>query len=84
MGSWKGRGNQYIQLVEVLYCKLPTTGKQLAAFPLEVGLGLLLSEVCMRPFDTVVKPPLPSASCGNCKMFEISVSETRRNANMHG
>ena len=25
-----GRGNQYIQLVKVLYCKLPTIGKQLA------------------------------------------------------
>ena len=35
-GSWKGRGNQYIQLVKVLYCKLPTNGKQLSAFPLEV------------------------------------------------
>ena len=35
-GSWKGRGNQYIQLVKVLYCKLPTNGKQLPAFPLEV------------------------------------------------
>ena len=23
-GSWKGRGNQYIQFVRVLYCKLPT------------------------------------------------------------
>ena len=23
-GSWKGRGNQYIQLVKVLFCKLPT------------------------------------------------------------
>ena len=38
MGSWKGRGNQYIQLVKVLYCKLPTNGKQLPAFPLEVEL----------------------------------------------
>ena len=28
MGSWKGRGNQYIQFVRVLYCKLPTNGKQ--------------------------------------------------------
>ena len=28
-GSWKGRGNQYIQFVRVLYCKLPTNGKQL-------------------------------------------------------
>ena len=41
-GSWEGRGNQYIQLVKVLYCKLPTNGKQLPAFPLEVGLGTKL------------------------------------------
>ena len=39
MGSWKGRGNQYIQLVKVLYCKLSTNGRQLPAFPLAVGLG---------------------------------------------
>ena len=25
-GSWKGRGNQFIQFVRVLYCKLPTNG----------------------------------------------------------
>ena len=36
MGSWKGRGNQYIQLVKVPYCKLSTNSKQLPAFPLEV------------------------------------------------
>ena len=35
MGSWKGRGNQHIEFVRVLYCKLPTNGKQLPAFPLE-------------------------------------------------
>ena len=35
-GSWKGRGNQYIQFIRVLYCKLLTNGKQLPAFPLEV------------------------------------------------
>ena len=30
MGSFfMGRGNQYIQLVKVLYCKLPTIGKQI-------------------------------------------------------
>ena len=34
-GSWKGRGNQYIQFVRDLHCKLPTNGKQLPAFPLE-------------------------------------------------
>ena len=39
-GSWKGRGNQYIQFVRVLYCKLPTNGKQLPAFPLEAVLGI--------------------------------------------
>ena len=38
-GSWKGRGNQYIQFVRVLYCKLPTNGKQLPAFPLETVRG---------------------------------------------
>ena len=38
-GSWKGRGNQYIEFVRVLYCKLPTNGKQLPAFPLEPVLG---------------------------------------------
>ena len=32
MGSWKGRENQYIQFVSVLYCKLP-------AFPLEAVPG---------------------------------------------
>ena len=35
MGSWKGRGNQYIQFIRALYSKLPTNGKQLPAFPLE-------------------------------------------------
>ena len=39
-GSWKGRGNQYIQFIRVLYCKLRTNGKQLPAFPLEVVRGL--------------------------------------------
>ena len=32
-GSFGGRGNQYIQLVKVLHCKLPTIGKQLSVFP---------------------------------------------------
>ena len=32
-GSWKGRGNQYIEFARVVYCKLPTNGKQLPAFP---------------------------------------------------
>ena len=39
MGSWKGRGNQYIEFVRDLYYKLPTNGKQLPAFPLEAEPG---------------------------------------------
>ena len=39
MGNFMGRGNQYIQLVKVLYCKLLTNGKQQPAFPLEVSPG---------------------------------------------
>ena len=38
-GSWKGRGNQYIEFARVGYCKLPTNGKQLPAFPLEPVRG---------------------------------------------
>ena len=40
MGSWKGRGNQYIQFIRILYCKLLTNGKQLPAFPLEAMPGI--------------------------------------------
>ena len=32
IGSFMGRGNKYIQLVNVLYCKLLTNSKQLPAF----------------------------------------------------
>ena len=39
MGSWKGRGKQYVQWVKVLYCKLLTNSKQLPAFPLEAVPG---------------------------------------------
>ena len=39
-GSWKGRRNQYIQFVRVLYSKLPTNGKQLPTFPLEAVQGI--------------------------------------------
>ena len=38
--SWKGRGNQYIQFARVVYCKLPTNGKQLPAFPLKAVTGI--------------------------------------------
>ena len=59
MGSFTGRENQYIQLVKVLYCKLPTNDKQLPAFPLAVILGteLLISEVGGERVTTL--PPWP-------------------------
>ena len=56
-GSWEGRGNQYIQLVKVLYCKLPTSGKQLPAFPLELrpGIRTPISEVVGESVTTANK-----------------------------
>ena len=54
MGSFVGRGNQYIQLVKVLYCKLPTSGKQLATLPHKVqGLNSQPQrwEASMLPLD---------------------------------
>ena len=51
-GSFVGRGNQYIQLVKVLYCELPTIGKQQLTFPHKVwGLNHrpVRSEASMLP-----------------------------------
>ena len=58
-GSWKGRGNQYIQFFRVLYCKLPTNSKQLPAFPLDalVGDRTPTSEVGGESYTTL--PPWP-------------------------
>ena len=41
-GSFMGRENQYIQLLKVLYYKLPTNGNQIPDFQLEVGPGFEL------------------------------------------
>ena len=57
-GSWKGKGNQYIQLVKVLYCKLPINSEQLPAFPLEVGLGFKLQSQRLGESVTTL-PPWP-------------------------
>ena len=59
MGSLKGRGNQYIQFIRVLYCKLPTNSKQLPAFPLEAmpGTETPASEVGGESVTTL--PPWP-------------------------
>ena len=58
-GSWKGRGNQYIQFVRVLYCKLPTNGKQLPAFPLEAVLGVEPRPQEVRGESVTTLPPWP-------------------------
>ena len=52
-GSWKGRGNQYTQFVRVLYCKLPTDGKQLPALPLEAMMGI---EPRTQRWEAIVLP----------------------------
>ena len=71
--SWKGRGNQYIQLVKVLYCKLPTNGKQLPAFPLEAALGI---EPRPQRWEARVLPlcnhgPLPTVHLSMCNVRQI-------------
>ena len=45
MVSLMDRGYQYIQLVKVWYCKLPTIGKQLPGFPHKV-LGIITKLEC--------------------------------------
>ena len=53
-GSWKGRGNQYIQFVRILYCKLPTNGKQLPAFQLQAVTGIEPRPQRWEAFSTVI------------------------------
>ena len=63
MGSSKGRGNQYIQFVRVLYCKLPTNGKKLPAFPLEAVPG---TEPRPQGWEARVLPLCHSVKAGRC------------------
>ena len=64
-GSFVGRGNQYIQLVKVLYCKVPTDGKQLPAFPVELGPGYELRSQRWEARVTTLPPcsPPPPPAC---------------------
>ena len=72
-GSWKGRGNQYIEFARVVYCKLPTNGKQLPAFPLKAVTGIEppTSEVGGESVTTL--PPC-SGPYHNLKMRLMKVS----------
>ena len=58
-GSFIGRRNQYIRLVKVLYCKLPSSGKQLPAFPLEVRLGFEFRSQEVGGESVTTMPPCP-------------------------
>ena len=67
-GSWKGRGNQYIQLVKVLCCKLLTNGKQLPACPLEGDGNQTLSQRLEASVNTLLsRSPLLVISLENLK-----------------
>ena len=68
-GSWNSRGNQYIQFLRVLYCKLLTNGKQLPAFPLEAMPGI---EPRPQRWEARVLPLChlgPSLHC--CSLFHV-------------
>ena len=67
-GSWKGRGNQYIQFVRVLYCKLPTDGKQLLAFPLE---GMPGTEPRPQRWEARVLPLCHHGPCSYINIYFI-------------
>ena len=69
MSSWKGKGNQYIQFVRVLYCKLLTNGKQLPAFPLEAVPG---TEPWPQRWEASV---LPLCHCGPSIILKYILQE---------
>ena len=68
-GSWNGRGKQYIQFIRVLYCKLPTNGKQLPAFPLEAMLGTEPQPQRVGGESVTTLPPWPLT----CKQVSVSI-----------
>ena len=79
-GSWKGRGNQYIKFARVVYCKLPTNGKQLPAFPLTAMMGIeprpqrwkaRVLPLCHRgPFDNILYHLLDAKSKDTKRQIE--------------
>ena len=62
-GSWKGRGNQYIQFVRVLYCKLPTNDRPFLEVDSWVQGSQYIVEMGQASWITVVWSTLcPSGS----------------------
>ena len=77
-GSWKGRGNQYIQFARVVYCKLPTNGKQLPAFPLKAITGI---EPRPQRWEARVLPLCyrgSSVTCIRTSVFELKEQGLQR------
>ena len=73
MGNFMGRGNKYIQFVKVVYCKLPTIGKNLEAtnFP-TYGLRFEL-QTSKKRGECVTTVPLRPLPCS----WSYSLLETR-------
>ena len=70
-GSWKGRGNQYIEFVRVVYCKLPTNGKQLPAFPLKAVTGIEPGEFHGLECNKIILKVIGSIFHENCEFTFI-------------
>ena len=85
MGSWKGRGNQYIEFARVPYCKLPTNGKQLPAFPHKALTGIeprpqrweaKVLSLCHRgPYDTCNVQSYSTDSYDNENFYPVTDSD---------
>ena len=65
MGTFMGRGNQYIQLVS-RFCKLPANSKQLQAFPPEVRIQTLISGERGECVTTVPSWPVQQMQKAKC------------------
>ena len=80
-GSWKGRGNQYIQLVKVLDYELAINGKQLPALQHQFRAGFELKsqrwEARVLPLRRRGPSNIYKKVSGNLKhlnfLFEISL-----------
>ena len=66
-----GRGNQYIQLLKVMYCKLPTNCKNLPAYPLEVRPGF---ELLSQGWEASVLPLCPCGPVLICMRYTRLIS----------
>ena len=75
-GSFMGRGNQCVQLLKVLYCKLPAIGKQLQTFP----HGVLGLNCRLQTWEASV---LPLHCCGHLVGSNFIPSKTKDTVENH-